>query len=49
VYVGLWWGNLRERGHLEDLGVYGSVILKLIFEKWNGGIDFIDLVQNRDR
>ena len=24
----VWWGNLRERGHLEDPGVYGRVILK---------------------
>ena len=42
-------GNLRERGHLEDLGVYGRVILKWIFEKWDEGMDWIDLAQNRDR
>jgi len=23
VYTGFWWGNLRERDHLEDLGVDG--------------------------
>jgi len=28
VYTGLWWGNLRERDHLEDLGVEGSIILR---------------------
>jgi hypothetical protein len=35
VYIrtGFWWGNLRERDHLEDLGVYGRVILIWIFEK----------------
>jgi len=27
VYAGLWWGNLRERDHLEDLGVGGRIIL----------------------
>jgi hypothetical protein len=24
-------------------------ILKLIFEKWDGGMDWIDLAQNKDR
>jgi hypothetical protein len=28
-------GHLRERDHLEDLGV-GGEILKLIFKKWDG-------------
>jgi hypothetical protein len=32
------WGNLRERGHLEDLGVYGIVILKCILKKWVGRV-----------
>jgi hypothetical protein len=26
VYAGFWWGNLRERGHLKDLGIAGSII-----------------------
>jgi hypothetical protein len=25
------------------------IILKWIFRKWDGGMDWIDLVQNRDR
>jgi len=28
-----WWGNLRERAHLEDPGVDGRIILRWIFRK----------------
>jgi len=28
-YTGFWWGNLREREHLEDSGVDGWKILTL--------------------
>ena len=28
-----WWGNLRQRDHLENLGVGGSIIVKLTFKK----------------
>jgi len=40
---------LRERYHFEDPGVDGRIILRWIFRKWEGGIDWIDLDQNRDR
>jgi hypothetical protein len=26
--MGFWWGNLRERGHLEVLSIDESIILK---------------------
>jgi hypothetical protein len=37
---------------LKDLGIYGSLILKWIFRKWDGvarGMNWPDLAQNRDR
>jgi hypothetical protein len=34
---------------LGDPGVDGRMILKLIFKKWDGGRDWIELAQDRDR
>ena len=46
--TGFFWGNLRERDHLEDSGVDGRVILKWIFKKWyEGGMDLIIVSQNK--
>ena len=39
VYTGLWWGNLRDKYHLEDPGVDGRIILKWIIKqsvRWHG-------------
>jgi hypothetical protein len=33
AYTELWWGNLRERGHLGDPGIDGKIILRWIFRK----------------
>jgi len=32
VYTGFWWGNLRERSHLEDPGADGGVNIKRDFQ-----------------
>ena len=43
-------GNLRETGHLGHPGVYGRIILRWIFRKWDvGGGDWIHLAQDWDR
>jgi len=32
MHTEFWWGNLRERDRLEDLGIDG----RIIFKKWSG-------------
>jgi len=33
---GFWWGNLRERDHLEDTRIDGRILLRWILRKWVG-------------
>ena len=47
TYTRFWWRNPREGDHLEDTDVDGRKILKWIFEKWDGGMDWIDPAKNR--
>jgi len=37
VCTRLWWGDLKERHHFEDLGIDGRLIIKLMFKKYDGG------------
>ena len=46
VHTGFWWEDLRERDFLEDLGIHGRIILKLILNKWDGGMDGISLAND---
>jgi hypothetical protein len=40
---------MRERDHLGDPSIDGRIILRSIFRKWDGGMDWIDQDQDRDR
>jgi len=48
VHIRFWRGNPRERDHLLDLGVDGSVILIWVSKKVDGGVSGIHLVQDGD-
>jgi hypothetical protein len=43
-----WWGNLRERVHWGDPGVDGRILRWILQEVGCGGMDWIELVQDRD-
>jgi hypothetical protein len=49
VYSGLWWGELKGKCHLEDLGVDGRIILKRVLNRWDGAVDWVDLVEISDK
>ena len=49
MHMRFWWENLRERYHLDDPGTDGRIILKWIFSKLDGAMDWIALAQKRDR
>jgi hypothetical protein len=49
MHTGFRWGELREGDYLGDPGVDVRIILKRIFKKWDGGMDRIELAQDRDR
>jgi hypothetical protein len=46
VHTECWWGNLKERGHLEDPGIDN---IKMDLQELGCGEDWIDLAQDRDR
>ena len=42
-HIGFWWVNFKY------LGVGGRMILKLVFNRKNCGVEWIDLAQDRQR
>jgi len=49
VYIGCWWGKLREGNHLEDPGIDGKIILRWLFKEVGcKGRDWIDVAQYRE-
>jgi hypothetical protein len=38
VHIGFWWGEIKERNHLEDQGVDERILLKPILKKWDGDL-----------
>jgi hypothetical protein len=40
---------MMERDHLEDLSGVGRIILQWVVSKWEGGMDWIYVAQDRDR
>jgi hypothetical protein len=48
--IGFWCGNLRERDYWGDPSIDGRIILRMDLQEVGcGGIDWIGLVQDRDR
>jgi hypothetical protein len=42
-------GKPEGRSQLENRGVDGRIILKCVLETWDGGMDWIELAQDRDK
>jgi hypothetical protein len=47
IHIGYWWEIQKGKDHWEDQDVGGWTILKWILETGWGGMDWIDLVQDR--
>ena len=49
MYTVFWWENLSGGYHLEDLEVFGIIVLKRVFKREDGGVDRLAMAQDRDR
>jgi len=49
VHTEILWGNPKERGLFEDLDRNGRRILRWIFRKWFGGMNWSHLAHDRGR
>jgi len=45
MYTEFWWGKLKGRYRLKNLGITGRIILKCTIKTWEG-VDWINLAQN---
>jgi hypothetical protein len=43
VYTGFWWGTSWEKEHLEDPDIDGRIILRWIFRKCDGSMEWVYL------
>jgi hypothetical protein len=43
-----WVRKPEERDRLEDFSINEKIILNWIFKKWDGGMEWIDMAQDRD-
>ena len=46
MHTGTWWEDKRETDDLEDLDLDGKIMTQ---KKWDGVVDWIDVVQDRDK
>jgi hypothetical protein len=44
-----WWGKLKERVYLEDLGVVGRLLLSRILKMGCEGMDWVNLAEGRNK
>jgi len=49
THRGFWWGSQKEKVHLEDLGKDRRKIFKRKLNKQDGGVDWTDLAQKRNK
>lgn len=49
VHTEFWWGKMRKRDHLEDLGIDGRIIKKDLQETGWSIVEWINLDQDRNR
>jgi hypothetical protein len=47
--TGFWWESPKEKDHLKDQGVDGSMVSKWTLRRLVGGVEWIHLAQDRDR
>lgn len=49
MHIGLGWGNVRERDHLEDLSVDGKIICEWIFKEQDWvGMNWTDVARDKE-